>query len=444
MSFKPLSRRAFLQAGGAFIALPVLEAMLPFGKTAFAAGNTPLRYASLFFPHACPQASDWYPTIVSGKLVMNASGMVNPMTPYINDISFIRNLFPDSWAVHPGGVATFATGGSAKEANKVLTRRTADQLIADLLQGDGRIHSIAMGSDEQSGGEAGVSGVYGTNISWLGTEQPNTRYMSNSQIFNLIVPGGGSTTQPTSNTRQSILDFAKDSIARTQAKLGTEDKKIFDSYLTNLREVEKKIQATNPPPSGGGGNTTLNPAMASCSTVTSAGSCSDYPTDMDIKMDLIALAFQADRTRVITHMFDPEPGYRNMSFISGVKGNNHDISHWKTDPTKLLPMMQKVCNFYVGKYARLLSRLKSMPEVGGTVLDNSYVTLGSSYIDCSDHVAIDIPMIAAGRMGGAITPGTLKTLPARTNISSFYYTIAKKMGVTISSYAGFSSMLDIG
>jgi hypothetical protein len=229
--------------------------------------------------------------------------------------------------------------------------------------------------------------------------------------------------------------------------LGTQDKQIFDQYLTNLREVEQKIQVTetpNPQPTPSGNNLTLNPAMATCSTLASAGSCKDYSLDMDIKMDMIALAFQADRTRVITHMFDPEPGYRNMSFINGVQGLAHEISHWRNDPNKQGPMQRKITQFYASKYARLIGRLKSMNEVGGTVLDNSIIMFGSSMMDAHNHEGWNLPMILAGRAGGALTQGAFRIYSSGTNVSNFHYSIAKKLGLTITSYSGANSTLNIG
>jgi hypothetical protein len=449
MAVKKLSRRTFLRAGQGLIALPLLEAMLPFGRTAFAATETPLRFGIVFWPHGTTQSSDWDPSLVNGVLKMNPSGMVNALSPYAADISFIKNLFPDSYALHPGGVATVTVGGFSPKANTVQTRKTIDQIIADQLQGSGRVHSLAMGSNEQSGGESIIPGMYGTNISWLSATTPATRYISNAQIFDQIVPGGMTTTQPVADTssssRKSMLDFAKDGIARAQASLGSKDKQTLDQYLTGLREVEKKIQ-DNPDPGApaGGANLTLNPAMAACSTLAKDGSCADYPTDMDIKMDLMALAFQADRTRVITHMFDPEPGYRNMSFIPGVTGQAHPNSHWRDNPDKLGPMVQKTTAFYLGKFARLLGRLKSMNEVGGTVLDNSLILLCSSMMDGYNHEGTNIPAVLAGRAGGAFKPGAFKVLPSRTNISYLHYTLAKKFGVSISDYAGAKSTIDIG
>ncbi|KYG66076.1 hypothetical protein AZI86_03140 [Bdellovibrio bacteriovorus] len=449
MSTPKISRRTFLHAGGAAIALPFLEIMLPFGKTAWAAGQAPLRFACLFYPHGTTQDSDWFPTFVNNQLIMNASGMLSPLDPYVADISFYKNLMADNWSLHPGGVTTFMTAGFTPQQNVVNTCRTTDQLIADKLQATGLIHSIAMGSDELSGGEASISGIYGTNISWIGKETPNTRLIRNSQIFDLIVPGGSSTTTTTTTTssktksRQSVIDFAKDSITRLNGKLGSQDKKTFDQYLTNLREVEQKIQATEPPVTPPG-NLTLNPAMATCSSLASKGSCADYSLDMDIKMDMIALAFQADRTRVMTHMFDPEPGYRNMSFISGVQGLAHEISHWRNDPAKLGPMVQKINKFYASKFARLLGRLKSMSESGGTVLDNSIIMYGSSMMDSHNHDVTNLPLILAGRAGGNLQQGALRTFPTRTNMSHFHLSVAKKFGAAVTSYSGTSSTINIG
>lgn len=451
---KPLSRRTFLYAGSSIIALPLLEAMLPFGKSAFAAEAKPLRYALVYWPHGVTQESEWQPSIVNGGLRLNSSGMLDPLAPFTSDISFLRNLFPDSWALHPGQVTTFATGGRAPTANFVHTCRTIDQVIADQFQGSGRIHSINMGSDELSGGEASVSGVYGSHISWSNQGTPATRYISNSQIFNLIVPGGGSTTTPPPGStgptegeaRQSVLDFAKDSLTRLKKKLGNADKALMDQYLTHLREVEKKIQetTTNPPPPNPNEPITLSPPMATCSQLNNKGACTDYPTDMDIKMDLMALAFLADRTRVMTHMFDPEPGYRNMSFIPGVTGQSHPNSHWRTNPDKLGPMVRKTVSFYMSKAARLLSRLKSMNEVGGTVLDNSLIVLGSPSMDGHNHEGINVPVIVAGKAGGALTPGQYIQHPSRTDISRFHLSCARALGVNVNSYSGTSSTIKIG
>ncbi|MBX3020603.1 MAG: DUF1552 domain-containing protein [Bdellovibrionales bacterium] len=458
MSRKPIPRRAVLQAGGAFIALPFLEAMLPLNVYAQSVAK-PLRYACLFFPHGTTESADWDPSVVNGVLQLNASGMHSALQSYRSDISFLKHMFTDSWALHPGQVGTFLSAGSGPQQDKVQTRRTIDQLIADGLQDPARIHSLTMSSDDTSGGEGNVSGIYGSNISWTDASTPSTRRIRNSQIFDLLFPGGGSTTQPPpapsagptlAQSRKSILDFAKDSIARTTAQIGAGDKQTLDQFLTSLREVEKKIQANpdpttpTPSPTPAPSPSTLNPPAASCTNLASQGNCVDYSLDLDIKLDLMALAFQADRTRVATMLFDPEPGYRQMNFITGVRGLNHEISHWRTDPTNLRPMLQKITGFYVGKFARLLGRLKAMQETGGTVLDNSLILFGSSATDAHNHEGTNGAVILAGRAGGAVTQGAWRVPSGRTNISGLHLAMARKLGVNLASYAGNSSPFNIG
>ncbi len=151
----------------------------------------------------------------------------------------------------------------------------------------------------------------------------------------------------------------------------------------------------------------------------------------------MALAFQCDITRVATHLLDFELSTRDFSF-AGVSGSHHLISHWKEN-SSTASKLKTIVTFYFNKLAYLLGKLKAMPEAGSTVLDNSMILFGSGFNDGHDHTTTNIPVILAGRGGGALNPGRCVKYPNDTQLPHFHLAMIRKMGVQLSSFNGHSA-----
>lgn len=112
-------------------------------------------------------------------------------------------------------------------------------------------------------------------------------------------------------------------------------------------------------------------------------------------LDLIVLGFWSDSTRVSTFMFGNDVTGRNFSFVEGVNGGHHDLSHHSNDASKL-DQYEKINHWHIEQYAYMLDRMRQIKEGQGTLLDNSMVAFGSPIRDGNKHDPKNVPIILAG------------------------------------------------
>jgi hypothetical protein len=158
-------------------------------------------------------------------------------------------------------------------------------------------------------------------------------------------------------------------------------------------------------------------------------------------LDLMTLAFQTDTTRVATFMMAHGFSRQNFTFLDGVKGDHHTMSHHKEQHEWTYPYTL-VSRWYVSNLAYLLDRMKQIDEGDGrTLLDNSMILYGSGLKDGNGHVTKNLPLLLAGRAAGELNPGRRIVLPEDTPIQNLHLTLAQKMGVQTTSFNGSSGPL---
>ena len=145
-------------------------------------------------------------------------------------------------------------------------------------------------------------------------------------------------------------------------------------------------------------------------------------------MDLIALAFWTDSTRVATFMFGNEVSGKNFSFLAGVNGSHHEISHHENKPEKL-EMYRRINAWHVAQYAYLLERLKGIREGDGTLLDNSMILFMGGMKDGNAHDPHNLPVLLAGKAGGTLASGRHIIAPKNTPLCSLYLGMLNRAGV---------------
>jgi hypothetical protein len=151
-------------------------------------------------------------------------------------------------------------------------------------------------------------------------------------------------------------------------------------------------------------------------------------------MDMIALAFQTDTTRVCTFMFNNEVTNQNFSFVEGVSGGHHSISHHQNRPEQL-QQYQIINQWHVEQFAYLLRKLKSIREGDGTLLDNSMVLFGSGLRDGNVHSPVNLPIILGGRGGGRIATGQHIVYAPNTPLSNLYMAMLDAFGAPAERFA---------
>jgi hypothetical protein len=114
----------------------------------------------------------------------------------------------------------------------------------------------------------------------------------------------------------------------------------------------------------------------------------------------------------------------------GVSDGHHDLSHHGNDQAKLDKIAQ-INRFHVSQFAYFVERLRSIPEAGGTLLDNCMIVYGSGISDGNRHNNENLPIVLAGRGGGTITPGRHVSFPYETPLCNLFVSLLDRMGASV-------------
>jgi hypothetical protein len=159
-----------------------------------------------------------------------------------------------------------------------------------------------------------------------------------------------------------------------------------------------------------------------------------------IMLDLMVLAFWSDTTRVSTFMFGNAVSPRNFSFLPGVRGGHHEISHHKNEQANL-EQYQRINQWHVEQYAYMLTRMKQIREGDSTLLDNSMVLLGSGMSDGNSHNPRNLPLVLAGRGGGTLATGRHLAYEKKTPLCNLYTAMLERVGAPVDRFGDSTGKL---
>jgi hypothetical protein len=198
--------------------------------------------------------------------------------------------------------------------------------------------------------------------------------------------------------------------------LGPGDRNRVAEYLDTVREIERRIQLAE---------------RLSASQLDVPPSPTGIPDDHEehtkLMFDLMAVAFQADITRVSTFMMAREVSYRTFPKL-GISEAFHPASHHQNSPTRL-EALAKINTFHVSLVAHLLDRLKATPDGDGTLLDHSLILYGSAMSNSNIHNHKPLPVLIAGGAGGKLKGGRHLKYPENTPMANLLLSILHKAGV---------------
>lgn len=444
---RSLSRRAMLGGAGALIALPWLEALAPkmggqFGSRASAAPMpSPLRALFYYLPCGIHMPS-WTPASEGPDYALTKilSPLVdaNAMVDLKGDVLVLSGLAnlpakPEGPGDHAGGTSAFLTCTHVlKSEVDFVNNISIDQLIANQI-GDATPHrSLQFGT--ASGGtmgncDSGYSCAYTSNISWADPKTPLPKLSDPQVIFDLLFSGfdPDATAEQLAirrANRLSVIDYANDQVLDLQKKLGKTDRDKLEQYLTGLRDLEKRV--------------TSEKTEAICELPAMfSGAFQDHATHVDLMTELMVLSLQCDQTRVISFMLENAGSGRDHAFI-GAPGSHHEISHHQSLPENFAKL-EIIDTWEVAQFAKLLQKLKDSPDGDGTLLDNTVVYLSSEIADGNAHNHDDLPVLLAGKLGGAITPGRHLKVPDKTPLANLFISIAEAFEVPTPSFGDDST-----
>jgi hypothetical protein len=151
-------------------------------------------------------------------------------------------------------------------------------------------------------------------------------------------------------------------------------------------------------------------------------------------LDLMVLAFWTDSTRIATFMFGNDVSNKNFTFVPGVRGSHHELSHHENDAAKL-EQFKLINIWHVQQYAYLLERLKSIKEGDSNLLDHSMILFGASIRDGNQHDPHNLPVILGGKGGGASPGGRHLVFKPDTPMCNLYRSMLKAVGAPTNSFA---------
>jgi hypothetical protein len=445
MSGFPISRRTVLKGLGVSVALPFFEAMLP--KMAFgqlpAATAFPRRMAFCYVPNGVNMPS-WNPNAVGADYIMPKT--LQPLNPFRDDLLILSGLTCDKARPNGDGPGDHARAMSAfltcRQARKtdgtdIRVGVSVDQLCAQNVGNRTRFPSLEIGAEggRQAGGcDSGYSCAYSNNLSWRSESTPQPKETNPRAIFDRLFAGAirqdaDANQQRRQRYNESILDFVLEDANQLNGRLGGSDQRRMDEFLTAIRDIERRIVAANPVEANAAGASMTRPSA----------NAADYRVHLRLLADLMAVAFQADLTRIGTFVFANEGSNRNYRIID-VPDGHHDISHHQNDRAKL-EKIAKINRFHMEQFAYLIGRLKEVPEGAGTLLDNCMVLYGSGNGDGNRHNHDELPIVMVGKGGGSVTTGRHVRYPRNTPLANLYIEILDRMGVQVTSFGDSTGRL---
>jgi hypothetical protein len=423
---RALPRRTFLRAMGSVVALPVLDAMVP-ALSAQSLKPTP-RLGFIYVANGVIQ-NQWTPATTGAGFELTP--LLQPFANVRDQINVLTGLshlqadtFGDGTGDHPRASAVWLTGvhayDRAQPGVEVKLATTADQLAAATIGRTSRIPSLELSVDQptQGGCDSGDC-FYVNTVSWRNETTPNPTESHPRIVFERLFGDGGSAAARQARIRSegSILDSVREEAARVASSLGAGDKGKLREYLDSVREVEQRIQHSEGQPA----------------QIEVPERPTDIPESFDahtkLMLDLQALAFRADITRVFSMVMSRELSSKTFAAI-GVPEQHHAVSHHRNDP-ELIAKKARIDLYQAQLCAYFLEKLQAAPDGDGTLLDHSLILYGGGMGDGNLHRHADLPCLMAGRLGGAFKTGHHVRYTLNTPMSNLLLTILDKVGVRL-------------
>ncbi len=439
------SRRTLLKGAGATLALPWLESLSAEaeaqGKAALS--KPPIRFAALYFPNGVnPKA--WTPGGAGREFTL--SPILEPLTNVKDELLVFSELMNKNSLEGDGhyvkvapmlcGTAITKTTGSNLRSGGI----SLDQLIAQHNGLMTPLPSLELSIEPPTtyvDTNVGFTALYGSHISWSTPTTPVSREIDPQLAFDRLFRRTGR-PNASSALDASILDAVNEEAKSLRKRVSAADGRKLDEYFDAVRSVEARIafdarhrrnevmddrlaRAEIEKLNARIKSVYGNPGKVLNRTV-------DHTAQTQIMMDLIALAFWTDSTRVATFMFGNEVSGKNFSFLPGVAGSHHEISHHENKAEKL-EMYTRINRWHTAQYAYLLERLKSIREGDGTLLDHSMILFAGGMKDGNAHDPHNLPIVLAGKAGGTLSTGRHVVSAQNTPLCSLYLGMLNRAGV---------------
>ncbi len=437
-----LSRRFMLRGLGAAIALPVLDSMVPALSALAGTAAAPIKRLGVFYVPNGMSMPYWFP---------KAEGPLAAMPPTLRSLEAFKDrvLLCGGLADEPanrvkgGGdharsAGTFLTGVPFKLTSgaDVFGSVSMDQIAAKEFAKETQLGSLELGIESNAmlgSCDGGASCAYTNTIAWSNETTPLPIENDPRAVFERLFGTSGSTDRGARLARieqdRSILDFVNEQLSGLQRKVGPTDRLRVTEYLDSVRDVERRIQMAEQQ------NSRELPVVEQ-----PIGIPADYAEHAKLMMDMLALAYQTDLTRVSTFMLAKEVSGRSYPEI-GVADSHHPVSHHQDEPAKL-ERLHKINEYHFRQFAYLVDKLSKLPEGDGTMLDHTLFLYGTGISDSNTHFHDDLPIAIVGGKAAGIRGGRYIRYAKGTPLTNLHVTILQNMGVAVEKIGDSTGKVD--
>ncbi len=277
---------------------------------------------------------------------------------------------------------------------------------------------------------AGGACYYSSTISFRNATSPLPMEYNPRKVF-IGLFGEGDTAEERAVLRQqerSILDLIAERTQELSRTLGPSDRSILSDHLESVREIERRVQKAD---AGGLKNLQLPNAPA--------GELDSFDEQVRLMFDLLALAYQANLTRVASYIMVAEGTNRTYNHI-GVPDAFHPLSHHANDADKINRLV-KVQRYHVERFAAFLDKMAAIKEGEGSALDNSIFLYGSNMSNSDRHNNYPLPAILVGGGAGKLKGGQHLVLPEHTPLANLHLTLLNKVGIQQDRFADSTGVI---
>jgi hypothetical protein len=421
-----ISRRTLLKGVGVTMALPWLESLPVWGADAAAAASPsapPQRFAALFMGNGISPKNWW---VKGSGADMQLSKSLEPLAalrPRLNVVSGLFNKHATGVGIHPGQTGNILSGAALQKGAVLHGGVSVDQVLAGHFADETAQPSLVLGCEQPITGyhETNFSMAYSSHISWQDAYSPVPMEVYPSLAFDSLFDNQGS------RRTVSILDRVRNQAAMLERQVSRADQAKLDEYLTSVREVEKRVERTRAAKERADDRARDRGRPTITMPRPDNGLPEDIREHMRLMCDIIALAFQTDKTRVATLLLCRDLSGLFYPFLD-VRTAHHPTSHEDNSDA-----YERVTRYYVSQLAYLAGRLAAMPEGNTTVLDNSCLMFVSNMWSGTRHDSSKVPVLLVGGLGGTLTTGRVLDYTGRGDenrkLCSLYLSLMNRMGV---------------
>lgn len=409
--------------------------------SASSVADPPVRMAFFYVPNGVIMDA-WNPDY-EGSL-RELPRTLKALEPFKQDVLQIGNLthntgraLLDGAGDHGRCCGSYLTGVQVKKSVvEIRNGISFDQIVANEIGGKTRFPSIELGMDDarQAGDcDSGYSCAYTNNLAWRSATAPLPPILNPRVLFERMF-GAGQPMTPEERARQSkyrrsILDFVTDDTHKLEASLGPTDRRKLDEYLSAIREVERQIQKAETD------NRQIDPQMDK-----PYGIPTDFGEHFKLLSTMVAIAFQADLTRIVTFLVTREGTSRPYREL-GIPDGHHPLTHHRNQP-ELMEKVRKINEYHVQQFAGFVEKMKVTREGDRSLLDNSMIVYGAGLSDGNAHLHEDLPTIIVGRGGNYIKSGRRIVARRETPMCNLFVAMMDRMGVHVERFGDSTGRLD--